>query len=129
MNEGPQGPSPGPRLVQRRSLIEGRAAGGWVVEGRLYRPALLITATIARSVDATTPEALDASLLDGLAGIDLLLLGTGAMLRHAPGAFAAAAQTHAIRIEPMDSGAAARTFNVLASEGRSVAALILPDGR
>ncbi|MBP6597145.1 MAG: Mth938-like domain-containing protein [Arenimonas sp.] len=57
----------------------------------------------------------------------LVLLGTGARQRFPSAAVMAALLTRGIGIEVMDSAAAARTFNVLATEGRKVvAAFLLP---
>lgn len=53
---------------------------------------------------------------------ELLLLGTGPRLRFPPPAVQAAALTRGIGIECMDNAAAARTFNLLAGEGRRVVA-------
>ena len=57
----------------------------------------------------------------------LVLLGTGTRLRFPSAAVMATLLTRGIGIEVMDSAAAARTFNVLATEGRRVvAAFLLP---
>lgn len=57
----------------------------------------------------------------------LVLLGTGPRQKFPSAAATAALLTRGIGIEVMDSGAAARTFNVLATEGRKVvAAFLLP---
>lgn len=57
----------------------------------------------------------------------LVLLGTGPRQKFPPAAAMAALLTRGIGIEVMDSAAAARTFNVLATEGRKVvAAFLLP---
>lgn len=57
----------------------------------------------------------------------LVLLGTGQRQRFPSAAAMAALLTRGIGIEVMDSAAAARTFNVLATEGRKVvAAFLLP---
>lgn len=57
----------------------------------------------------------------------LVLLGTGKRQKFPSAAAMAALLTRGIGIEVMDSGAAARTFNVLATEGRKVvAAFLLP---
>ena len=115
----------GLRFQAGRARIEGRSADGWVVDGRLYRPALLITAERALSLAGLTLETLDAASVPHLDGADLLLLGSGPTLRRPPKPFTEALRTLGIRVEPMDSAAAARTFNVLAAEERLVAALIL----
>ena len=52
----------------------------------------------------------------------VVLLGSGAQLRFPAPAVMAACLTRGIGIEVMDNAAAARTFNVLATEGRRVVA-------
>jgi uncharacterized protein len=115
----------GPRFTAEGTRIEGRAAGGWVVAGLLYAPALLVTAQRAVSLPGLALETLDAAALPELPGVDLLLLGTGPTLVRPPKALVEAARARGWRVEAMDSPAAARTFNVLAGEERQVAALIL----
>ena len=57
----------------------------------------------------------------------LVLIGTGPRQHLAPPTLMAAFLTRGIGIEAMDSAAAARTFNLLAGEGRRVvAAFLLP---
>ena len=58
----------------------------------------------------------------------LMLLGTGARQRFPSAAAMAALLTRGIGIEVMDNAAAARTFNVLATEGRRVVAGFLLPG-
>ena len=60
--------------------------------------------------------------------IDFILLGTGAELRHAPADFRAALEEAGIGVEVMKTASACRTYNVLVSEGRRVAAALLPAG-
>ena len=58
---------------------------------------------------------------------ELVVLGTGGRQVFPPPAVLAACLTRGVGIEVMDNPAAARTYNVLASEGRKVvAAFILP---
>jgi uncharacterized protein len=114
-----------PRLEAGASRIEGRTAEGWIVAGRLYAPALLVTPARAGTLRGVTFETLDADAMPELPGAELLLLGTGVTLRRPPPAFLEGARARGWRVEPMDSPAAARTFNVLAAEDRPVAALIL----
>ena len=62
-----------------------------------------------------------------LAGqIDVLFVGTGAEIAHAPSAFRAAMEEAGMGVETMASPAACRTYNVLLSEGRRVAVALLP---
>jgi uncharacterized protein len=115
----------GLRFAAGRARIEGRTADGWVVDGRLYRPALLITAERAESLGALSLETLKPDAVPDFDGAELLLLGSGQTLQRPPRSFTEALRARGVRIEPMDSAAAARTFNVLVAEERLVAALIL----
>ena len=59
-------------------------------------------------------------------GAELVLLGTGRQLKRAPPAWLAPFARQGVGLESMDTAAACRTYNILASEGRRVlAALIL----
>ncbi|CUI80139.1 Mth938-like domain-containing protein [Cognatishimia activa] len=60
------------------------------------------------------------------AELDFILLGTGAEMRHAPAEFRKALEEAGIGVEVMKTDSACRTYNVLVSEGRRVAAAILP---
>jgi uncharacterized protein len=58
--------------------------------------------------------------------IDVLFVGMGTEIAHIPEAFRAAIEAAGIGVEVMNSPAAARTYNVLLSEGRRIAAALLP---
>lgn len=58
---------------------------------------------------------------------DILLLGTGRRQRFPEASLLSPLMAAGIGFEVMDSAAAARTFNILMAEGRSVAALLLID--
>ncbi len=72
---------------------------------------------------ATLNEA-DMQVLLGL-GTEIVLLGTGNRLRFPPGPLMRPFAPAGIGLEVMDMQAACRTFNILAAEGRKVAAAIL----
>ena len=62
-----------------------------------------------------------------LAGrIDVLFVGTGAEITHAPAEFRRAIEDAAIGIEVMNSPAACRTYNVILGEGRRIAVALIP---
>ena len=75
-----------------------------------------------RAIDELEPVDMDAILALEPA---LVLLGSGASLRFPPAAVLATCLTRGIGIEVMDNAAAARTFNLLAGEGRRVVAAFL----
>lgn len=56
---------------------------------------------------------------------ELVLFGSGLRLRFVPAAVQRPLIERGIGVETMDTAAACRTFNVLASEGRNVAAALL----
>lgn len=60
-------------------------------------------------------------------GTGIILLGTGKRLRFPPGQLLKPFAQAGIGIEIMDLPAACRTYNILASEGRQVAAALLFD--
>ena len=67
-----------------------------------------------------------APLLAERAGeVDLLLVGTGRALVPVPDALRWSLRERGIGVEPMPTGAAARTYNVLVGERRRVAALLM----
>jgi uncharacterized protein len=59
---------------------------------------------------------------------EVILLGTGARQQFPPAAVLAACLTRGVGIEVMDNHAAARTFSILANEGRRVVAAFLLGG-
>ena len=63
---------------------------------------------------------------DALAEIDVLFLGTGAEIAHAPAEFRDLVEQAGVGLEVMASPPAARTYNVLLSEGRRIGAALLP---
>lgn len=69
----------------------------------------------------------DTSVLFGLAKhIDVLFLGTGAEVAHPPSDLRQVLEEVGIGLEVMSSPSAARTYNVLLSEGRRIALALLP---
>lgn len=60
-------------------------------------------------------------------GTEIILLGTGSRQRFPPGALMRPFAPAGIGLEIMDLQAACRTYNILAAEGRKVAAALLFD--
>ena len=94
---------------------------------QVYRETVAVTATgiVDRwqptPVADLTPDDLEPLLQDPP---DVLVLGTGATSEFAPQQILFALARRGIGLEVMDTKAAARTFNVLAGEGRNVAAVL-----
>jgi len=66
------------------------------------------------------------AIVSAAADVDVVFVGTGAEIAHAPAAFRTVIEATGIGVEVMASPAACRTFNVLLSEGRRVALALLP---
>lgn len=69
-------------------------------------------------------EALE-PLLALVGHVDILFVGTGAEVAHLPATFRTALEEAGLGVESMTSPAAARTYNVLLSEGRRVAVAMI----
>jgi uncharacterized protein len=59
-------------------------------------------------------------------GVQILLLGLGRTMSPVPAKLRSALRASGIALEPMDTGAACRTYNVLVAEGRQVSAALIP---
>lgn len=91
----------------------------------LLTPDTLIEAWPVADIAALTAEHLQPLLALNPA---LVVLGTGATQVFPPAAVMAACLTRGIGLEVMNNPAAARTFNILAGEGRKVAAAFILTG-
>jgi uncharacterized protein len=120
-----------PLVPQGRQIIESYGDGRFRVTGAVHQGSILVypDKTVAWPVEesaALTEESLAGIAAAGDAGtIDLLLIGCGPRMVMIPQKLRAALRSHGVVIEPMDTGAAARTYNVLAAEGRKVAAALI----
>ena len=108
------------------NLIHRHEAGRVRIDGQWYdRPLLVRPDKLLFPWDAPPLEALDAQRLAGDSGAArILILGTGPAQRFPAPRLMAELSGLGIGLEVMDSAAASRTYNVLAGEGRDVAAAI-----
>lgn len=118
-----------PVVPADRQLIQAYGDGGFKVTGVAYSGSIVVYADqtvewAASALDEITPENL-AEITARKDDIDILLVGCGPTFAAIPKGLRAFLKEHDIVLEWMDSGAAARTFNVLIAEERRVAAAIL----
>jgi uncharacterized protein len=122
-----------PSVAPDRQIIEAYGPAGFRVSGVTYEGAVIVfpdrTVTwAAKSVSAATAESLAA--VTERAGTDLavevLLLGCGRHMALPPPDLRPALRRAGIVVDAMDTGAACRTYDVLLTEGRRVAAALLP---
>ena len=120
---------PAPPRYPGRAPIEAYGNGGFRFAGMSHRGSLLCLGEAIVGWPATTAEGLTiddfALLLAEPAGVELLLLGTGRDFRLPSAVLRSNLREAGIRIEPMDTGAACRTYNVLLGEGRPVGAALI----
>jgi uncharacterized protein len=117
---------------QDRQHIQKYGQSGFTVSGNSFPGAVLVFADqtvewLARSPDSLKLEDFGA-IFERSDAVDLCLLGSGKSTVQVPGDLRTALKQRGLAIEPMDTGAACRTFNVLLAEGRAVmAALFVPE--
>ena len=102
---------------------------GWVtVNGERIDPRVVIASGGQRLVWAATSfEALTAEHFARLVDLDVevVIFGSGGRLRFPRPAWIAPLMARRTGVETMDTAAACRTYNILAQEGRTVAAALL----
>ncbi|NWG46513.1 MAG: hypothetical protein HXY25_08200 [Alphaproteobacteria bacterium] len=112
-----------------RAPLDAYGDGGFRIGGEFRAGSLLVLPQGAEawpvSDAARLAEAPLGAILAQKEEIELLLVGTGADIRPLPKSLALALQAAGIRFEVMSTRAAARTYNVLLSEDRKVAAALL----
>jgi len=102
--------------------IEGYGPGFFRIGGKVYNSAILVMPTGVEEWQGYDDAD---SLLAKADEIDVLFIGTGAEIAHIPAHLRTALETAEIGVETMASPSACRTYNVLLSEGRRVAAALL----
>jgi uncharacterized protein len=110
--------------------IDGYGSGGFRFADMSHRGSVLALPSGIRAWSAVTPADVGiaslAAIFDEAPGsIEHLLVGTGASLVPIPAALRQRLKESGIVAEPMATGAAARTYNILLGEKRRVAAALL----
>jgi len=111
-----------------QNLFTGHGAGYVAVNGVRYADSIVVTpARLVHDWPATDFDRLAAEHFEFLRSLapDIVLLGTGAMLRFPRPALTHCLATARIGLEVMDNNALCRTFNILVGEGRNVIAAVL----
>ena len=122
-------------IVVREAHFPGRAPidaygdGGFRFADMSHRGSILCLPSGIYGWEAEDGGALaDADFVRVIAGagsIDILLVGTGRELRPLPRDSRARLREAGISADPMSTGAAVRTYNVLVAEDRAVAAMLV----
>ena len=110
-------------------MIEAYGKGGFRFADMSHRGSILCLPQGIWASDVMAPrdidlEALSPALADG-AAIDHFLIGTGRDIAPLAPAIRDAFRSRHIVVEPMSTGAAVRTYNILLGERRRVGALLI----
>ncbi len=103
--------------------VEGYGPGFFRIGGQVIHGAVIA----APSGTQTWGGFEDIEALEALvAQADVIFIGTGAEIAHLPTGLRTRLEEAGVGVEAMSSPAAARTYNVLLSEGRRIALAMLP---
>jgi uncharacterized protein len=119
--------------VPGRHLIEAYGAGGFRFAGMSHVGSILATPLGLRAVSALTSEEINASLLEPLfvelerhpRSIEFLVVGTGERMARLTESLRARLRQAKLQTDAMATGPACRVYNIMLSENRRVAALLL----
>jgi uncharacterized protein len=110
------------------NLVRGYSPGQLRIGERTYSSSVLVTAThLLAPWRPNSVQDLTAADLEPLLELapEVVLLGTGARQQFADPRVLAELHARRIGVEVMDTAAACRTYNVLVTEGRRVAAALI----
>ncbi|HTK36427.1 MAG TPA: Mth938-like domain-containing protein [Caulobacteraceae bacterium] len=117
-------------MLREPPAIEAYGGGGFRVAGRRVEGSILIlddvveTWPVARLADLA-PQHFEAVLAAGPAVAEFVLLGLGPAMAPPPRTVREALAAAGLGLEVMDTPAACRLYNVLAREGRRIAAALI----
>ena len=113
----------------RSAPIDGYGNGGFAFAGMSHRGSLLCLPDAIWAWDVTAPEQIDKYSLqrvfDAANSIDTLIVGTGTEVWIPPPELRNALRAVKVVLDPMQTGPAIRTYNVMIGERRRVAAALI----
>ncbi len=117
-----------PLIESHQKIIQSYRSGHFKISGELYSGSVLVAPHYA--TEWTREGALTLKdfqpLIEVADSIDIVLLGTGTRIEFLNPILKQALRESGLHVEPMDTGAACRTYNVLMSEARRVVAALMP---
>jgi len=112
-----------------RAPIEAYGNGGFRFADMSHRGSILCLPSGIYGWDANEGAALTPALFEKVMAetleIEFLLVGTGMEIRPLPADLKAALRAADVSSDPMSTGAAVRTYNVMLAESRAVAAALI----
>lgn len=121
-----------PLISDKMKIIEGYGQDGFRISGTVYKEAISVMPTLVMPWPDKVPQELVLEdfepLLEVYPEVELILLGCGAQILPVTSGLRAALKARNVGIDCLDTGSACRTYNVLLSEERRVAAILTPTG-
>lgn len=116
--------------MRQPPAIEAYGGGGFRVAGQRHEGSILILDDVVRSWPVArladlAPADFDAALAAGPGVVEFVLLGLGPTMLPPPKAVREAMAAARVGLEVMDTPQAVRLYNVLAHDGRRVAAALI----
>lgn len=118
-----------PIAAAGRQVIEAYSPGHFQVSGVAFATSIIVTPERTLPWDGVVADRLAledfTAVVEAEPAIDVLLIGCGGRLLPIPKAVRDGLRAAGIGADAMDTGAACRTYNILVSEGRRVAAALI----
>ncbi len=118
-----------PTLKQGKKLIGSYGNGGFKISGERFEGNVIILPDSVHGFNSQNiedcTEADIAPVTDSADEIEILLVGGGSVTKFFSPQIEKLLRSRSISIEYMDTGAAARTYNILLSEERKVAVVLI----
>src|SRR5690606_2983108 len=118
-----------PIIPAGRQVVEKYGNGRFTISGEVWDGSVVILPEVTFAWDVSAPEQISyesfRELIAKEVPVDILLLGCGARMTLVPTDLRKALRARGMVVEPMDTGAACRTFNILLAEERRVAAALI----
>ena len=115
--------------LPRSAPIEAYGKCGFAFADMSHRGSLLCLPNAIWAWPVTTPQEIDQASLqrvfEAAASIDTLIIGTGKEVWLPPPSLREALRAVKIVLDPMQTGPAIRTYNIMRGEGRRVAAALI----
>lgn len=119
-----------PLVPKGRQLIQAYGDGGFRISGTRYEGSVWVLPEVTMAWPVAQLGDMDENAMRDLIAqaarqVSILLIGTGRSMLPLPKSFRQQCRDAGIAVEPMDTGAACRTYNVLLTEERAVAAALV----
>ena len=118
-----------PQIPQDAQVIQRYGPGRFTITGTVHEGNVLVTPQAVSPWRGGALQDWQPADLDPVLALspqpEIVLFGTGRAMTLMPRALRATLKAHGIGCDPMDTGAACRTYNILLAEGRRVAAVLV----